>query len=206
MAWRTAGFDVQKWPDGESFLKGVAREVASCVLLDVRMPGMDGLQVQAAMVENGINFPVIVLTGHGDISTAVQAMRAGAVDFLEKPFERERLLGSIEPDLKLLHLCGVDRRGSDGARQTITEIPVYRSEPIDDVELSDVDAALIHSPRAGMRLAELTPDKSAMTIIAISQAAADAAGDGWRAVKVADQPTDEALLALAARLCNKPRP
>jgi two-component system response regulator FixJ len=93
---RTAGFDVQKWPDGQSFLKGVAREVASCVLLDVRMPGMDGLLVQAALAEHGINFPVIVLTGHGDISTAVQAMRAGAVDFLEKPFERERLLGAIE--------------------------------------------------------------------------------------------------------------
>ena len=118
----------------------------------------------------------------------------------------ERLLGSIEPDLKLLHLCGVDRRGSDGARQKITEIPVYRSRTVDDVELTDVDAALIHSPRAGARLAELTTDKSAMTIIAISQAAADSAGDGWRAVKVADQPTDEALLALAARLCNKPRP
>ena len=93
---RTAGFDVRKWPDGESFLKGVDREGTACVLLDVRMPGMDGLQVQAAMAEKGINMPVIVLTGHGDITTAVQAMRAGAVDFLEKPFERERLLAAIE--------------------------------------------------------------------------------------------------------------
>jgi two-component system response regulator FixJ len=93
---RTAGFEVAKWPDGESFLKGVDRSGAACVLLDVRMPGMDGLQVQAAMAEKGINLPVIVLTGHGDISTAVRAMRAGAVDFLEKPFERDRLLGAIE--------------------------------------------------------------------------------------------------------------
>lgn len=60
------------------------------------MPGMDGLQVQAAMADAGIDFPVIVLTGHGDISTAVRAMRAGAVDFLEKPFNRERLLQALE--------------------------------------------------------------------------------------------------------------
>lgn len=118
----------------------------------------------------------------------------------------ERLLGSIEPDLRLLHLCGVDRRSSNGARQKITEIPVYCSKPVDDVEFPDADAALIHSARAGARLSELTQDKSVLTIIAISPAAADAAGDGWRAVEVAEHPTDEALLALAARLCNKPRP
>jgi two-component system response regulator FixJ len=93
---RTTGFQVTKWPDGETFLKGVDRELPACVLLDVRMPGMDGLQVQAAMADAGIDFPVIVLTGHGDISTAVRAMRAGAVDFLEKPFNRERLLQALE--------------------------------------------------------------------------------------------------------------
>jgi two-component system response regulator FixJ len=93
---RNAGFEVAKWADGEAFIKGVGREDRSCVLLDVRMPGMNGLQVQAAMARQGINLPVIVLTGHGDITTAVQAMRAGAVDFLEKPFERERLLAALE--------------------------------------------------------------------------------------------------------------
>jgi two-component system response regulator FixJ len=92
---RTAGFRVEKWSDAESFLKNAGGSPA-CVLLDVRMPGMDGLQVQSAMADKGMNHPVIVLTGHGDISTAVQAMRAGAVDFLEKPFERDRLLAALE--------------------------------------------------------------------------------------------------------------
>ena len=95
-ALRTAGFDVEKWPDGETFLRSADRTVQACVLLDVRMPGVDGLQVQAEMEARGLNLPVIMLTGHGDIATAVQAMQAGAVDFLEKPFERERLLQSIE--------------------------------------------------------------------------------------------------------------
>lgn len=93
---RSAGYTVERWDDGVSFLKGVDRAKPACVLLDVRMPGMDGLEVQAAMAEQGINLPVIVLTGHGDISIAVRAMQGGAVDFLEKPFNRERLLEAIE--------------------------------------------------------------------------------------------------------------
>lgn len=91
----TAGFQVEKWPDGEAFLKG-ADHADACVLLDVRMPGMDGLQVQAEMAARGLNLSVIVLTGHGDIATAVRAMQAGAVDFIEKPFSREHLLNALE--------------------------------------------------------------------------------------------------------------
>jgi len=93
---RSSGYEVQRWEDGVEFLKRVDRARPACVLLDVRMPEMDGLEVQSTMADRGINFPVVVLTGHGDISTAVRAMRAGAVDFLEKPFSRERLLNAIE--------------------------------------------------------------------------------------------------------------
>lgn len=93
---RTAGYQVEKWPDGVSFLKGADPARPACVLLDVRMPGMDGLQVQKEMTGKGFNFPVVVLTGHGDISTAVRAMQGGAVDFLEKPFNRERLLEALD--------------------------------------------------------------------------------------------------------------
>jgi two-component system response regulator FixJ len=93
---KTSGFAVQTWASGVEFLKEARELETGCVLLDVRMPGMDGLTVQRTMAEQGIAMPVIILTGHGDIAIAVQAMKAGAVDFLEKPFERERLLGAIE--------------------------------------------------------------------------------------------------------------
>jgi two-component system response regulator FixJ len=93
---KTAGYAVISYASGVEFLKSAKTAEIGCVLLDVRMPEMDGLDVQAAMSERGINMPVIVLTGHGDVSVAVQAMKGGAVDFLEKPFERVALLDAIK--------------------------------------------------------------------------------------------------------------
>ncbi len=93
---KTSGYAVQSWPSGTAFLREVRHVEPGCILLDIRMPEMDGLAVQAALVERGVTMPVVILTGHGDIGTAVQAMKAGAVDFLEKPFEKKALLGAIE--------------------------------------------------------------------------------------------------------------
>ena len=120
----------------------------------------------------------------------------------------DRLLGSIEPNLKLLHLCGEDRRTAEGARQAITAIIVYRARAIEDADLGALrgGVALIHSPRAAQRLAALVDERGATAIAAISPAAGEAAGDGWAAVEIAAQPSDDALLALAARLCNNPNP
>jgi uroporphyrinogen-III synthase len=120
----------------------------------------------------------------------------------------ERLLGSIEPDLRLLHLCGEDRRAAQDARQTITPLAVYRAKQIDRPQLPQPagSIALIHSPRAGRRFAELVTDRSGAVIAAISAAAAEAAGAGWKSIEVAERTEDEALLALAARLCNNPSP
>lgn len=92
---KTAGFKVITHLSGMEFLKTVRSAEPGCILLDIRMPEMDGLEVQAALAQRGITMPVIVLTGHGDISIAVRAMRAGAVDFLEKPFEKAGLLSAI---------------------------------------------------------------------------------------------------------------
>lgn len=120
----------------------------------------------------------------------------------------DRLLRSIEPDLKLLHLCGENHIAVEDARQTVTPLIVYRSKAVDAPDLSDIHGAvaMIHSPRAGRHFAGLIHDRSSIGIAAISDAAAKAAGAGWKQVAVADQPSDEALLALAARLCNKPDP
>lgn len=92
---RTTGYNVQCWIDGDTFLKDVDGSVPACVLMDIRMPGSSGLEIQEQMPEHGLDFPVIVLSGHGDIHSAVRAMKAGAVDFVEKPFSRDKLLDAI---------------------------------------------------------------------------------------------------------------
>jgi two-component system, LuxR family, response regulator FixJ len=93
---RTSGYEVKAYPSGVDFLKEIKDAGPGCVLLDVRMPGLDGLEVQRELRSRGIALPVIVMTGHGDVTVAVQAMKAGAVDFIEKPFEKAMLIGAIE--------------------------------------------------------------------------------------------------------------
>lgn len=93
---RSNGFDVVTYVSGTEFLASVGRSVPGCILLDIRMPGIDGLDVQRTLGERGIAFPVIMLTGHGDITLSVRAIKAGAVDFLEKPFEKATLLLAVE--------------------------------------------------------------------------------------------------------------
>lgn len=93
---RTSGYAARCWQSGTAFLKDVGRAEPGCILLDIRMPEKDGIEVQAELVERGVTMPVIILTGHGDISIAVRAMRAGAIDFLEKPFQKAMLIDAID--------------------------------------------------------------------------------------------------------------
>jgi two-component system response regulator FixJ len=93
---KTAGYEVEAFASGVEFLKHVRQAEPGCILLDVRMPVMDGLEVQGELNAQGIPMPVIVLTGHGDVTVAVAAMKAGAIDFIEKPFEKATLLSALE--------------------------------------------------------------------------------------------------------------
>ena len=97
---RKAGHVVKTYSSGTEFLAAVDRETQGCILLDVRMPGIDGLEVQERLSSLGIGLPVIMLTGHGDVTLAVRAIKAGALEFLEKPFERAALLAAIDEAFK----------------------------------------------------------------------------------------------------------
>jgi two-component system response regulator FixJ len=92
---RRAGHRVEAYTDGAEFLASDLPEDLACILLDMRMPGVDGLAVMRALVQRGVSSPILVLTGHGDIPMAVEAMRLGAVDFLEKPYPAQDLLQAI---------------------------------------------------------------------------------------------------------------
>jgi uroporphyrinogen-III synthase len=120
----------------------------------------------------------------------------------------DHLLSSIPADQRLLHLCGEDRREPAAHGRRIAPVPVYRAKPVERPNLSGATGAvaLVHSPRAGRRFAELMDERDSIAIAAISAAAADAVGQGWETVEAAPQPNDDALLALAARLCNTSAP
>lgn len=92
---KTSGYAVTSFASGVAFLRDAKSVEPGCVLLDVRMPDMDGLEVQRRLAESGVAMPIVVLTGHGDVSIAVRAIKSGAVDFIEKPFEKIVLLSAI---------------------------------------------------------------------------------------------------------------
>jgi len=91
----SAGYAVRAYDSAVAFLQAASDRTAGCVLTDVQMPELNGLELQRRMSEQGIRLPVIVMTGHGDVPIAVEAMKAGAADFLEKPFGDEQLLTAV---------------------------------------------------------------------------------------------------------------
>ena len=86
---------VQAFESAEAFLAAYQPECRGCAIIDIRMPGMDGLELHEVLLQRNILLPVIFLTGHGDIPMSVQAMKTGAVDFLTKPVTREKLMASV---------------------------------------------------------------------------------------------------------------
>lgn len=92
----SVGYEAEVFASARQFLESFDPSGAACILLDVRMPGMDGLTLLERMGADRRGVPVIMVTGHGDVPLAVRAMQAGAADFVEKPFEEARLLQSIE--------------------------------------------------------------------------------------------------------------
>lgn len=97
---QTADIEVETYPSAAVFLERLAGVGASCIITDVRMPGMSGIDLLRRLKDLKVEAPVIVITGHGDIALAVEAMKIGAVDFLEKPFDDEVLLASVRSALR----------------------------------------------------------------------------------------------------------
>ena len=94
-----AGWRADGYASAEDFLASLEGERAGCALIDVRLPGIDGMELFRRLAEVAPGFPVVILTGHGDVPMAVEALKAGAVDFIEKPFDPDRLLTSLRQAL-----------------------------------------------------------------------------------------------------------
>jgi two-component system response regulator FixJ len=106
-------FQSRPFASGQDFLDSLGEIQPGCILLDIRMPDQDGFQVMEALTARGVEWPVVVMTGHGEVSVAVRAMKMGAVDFLEKPFDESLLLASLDRAFVLLK----DRHEKAGRRR-----------------------------------------------------------------------------------------
>lgn len=110
---RSAGFDVQAFETATAFLAAVRPVSRGCVITDVRMPEMTGIELLRRLRQGGSDVPVIVITGHGDIPLAVEAMKLGAADFFEKPYDDEALLQAVRTALD--HKQGADQQAAQRA-------------------------------------------------------------------------------------------
>ena len=106
----SVGLKALPFTSGQAFLDACDEHSQGCVLLDVRMPGMGGLNVQEALRARGINMPVIFVSGHADVPIVVRAFRAGAVDFIEKPYNEQLLLDSVQQALSHVPVVQTDPR------------------------------------------------------------------------------------------------
>lgn len=99
-------FQVRSFASGPELLAGLGELTPGAILLDIRMPEMDGLELMAELAERHVQWPVVVMTGHGEVSVAVRAMKLGAVDFLEKPFGEDVLLAALQEAFTKLRQTG----------------------------------------------------------------------------------------------------
>ena len=97
----STGLNVETFGDAQTFLARIRPELPGCLVLDVRMPGMSGLDLQAELARRGIGLPTIVVTGHAEVPMAVRAVKAGAIDFIEKPFSDQLLLDRVRQALDI---------------------------------------------------------------------------------------------------------
>lgn len=100
MLLESAGYKVETFSSGRGFLERAGPLPIGCALIDIRMPELGGLELQEALKERGVDVPIVFVTGHADVPVAVRAMRAGAIDFVEKPFTAEIILNAVERALE----------------------------------------------------------------------------------------------------------
>jgi FixJ family two-component response regulator len=130
---RSAGWATAAYASPDDFLSERDPAASGCLLLDISMPGLDGLELQKRLAEAGSGLPIIFLTGHGDVSTSVKAMRGGAMNFLSKPVQDEELLASVAEAVNADRLAAQDRAEIAAARQRLTTLTVRERQVLERV-------------------------------------------------------------------------
>jgi two-component system, LuxR family, response regulator FixJ len=127
------GYCPQAYGSAEAFLDQVDESIRGCVLLDLRLPGMTGLELQTALAARKIAIPILILTAHGDIATARHALKAGAFDFIEKPIDPQRLVPAIEAALAADARAGEDIARRAGLRRKLDQLTTRERQVLEFV-------------------------------------------------------------------------
>ncbi len=130
LSFMLSASEIKTYPfgSGVDFLEALPDLEPGCVLLDIRMPQLDGFQIMAALAERKVDWPVIVMTGHGEIPSAVRAMKLGAIDFIEKPFSEETLLACFRQAFALLQERGAAGRRRREASERVASLSTRECE------------------------------------------------------------------------------
>lgn len=116
------GYAAQPHASCEEFLNALSADAALCVVADLRMPGMGGLDLQAHLLKNSIDLPFIVITGHGDVSSAVRALKSGAVDFIEKPIDGKSFIAAVERAVVARHANKAQQEATHLAHERVAAL------------------------------------------------------------------------------------
>lgn len=150
------GYAVQTYEHGEAFLRAGSPELAfGCVLLDLRLPGMDGLAVHRAMVQRRLIHPVVLITGHGDVPSAVQAMKAGICDFIEKPFRGEDILRAVAAALERVCAAEAEARVAAEAEARIATLSAREVEVLQALVAGRQNKVIAHDLGISPRTVEI---------------------------------------------------
>ncbi|MEI9413464.1 response regulator transcription factor [Mesorhizobium sp. Cs1299R1N1] len=150
--FRSVGLQVETFASASEFLQSKPLEAPSCIVLDIRLPGVSGLDFQGQLARSGIPIPIVFMTGHGDIPMSVRAMKAGAVDFLTKPFRDQDMLDAVFAALER------DRKRCDEEQSTAATKALYQTLTSREREvMSFVTKGLMNKQIAGeLGLSEIT--------------------------------------------------
>ncbi len=151
----SSGHAVETYASAESFLDAAPETMGGCAVVDVRMPGMDGLQLQEQLTARGAHLPVVVVTGHGDVALAVRAMKAGARDFIEKPYTNERMIEAVSAALASGRLDLTRARRSSEARMRVERLSAREADVLRELVAGRPNKLVAHALSISPRTVEI---------------------------------------------------
>jgi len=149
------GFAPKTYESADAFLGGTPVASPACVISDIRMPGVNGIELVRKLKSSGAPCPVILITGHGDVALAVEAMKAGAVDFIEKPFDDGALLGAIRAALELRPPAEVNSSARKEAEARLAELSPRERDVLQGLVAGKINKVIAHELHISPRTVEV---------------------------------------------------